>query len=162
MIYALIPKKFPIKNIAASLPKSSLLSLSKKVVVFKSKKRPKFEGKLVKIFQEYELPKYLRLEEIKEGIFEKAPGSEEIKALILDEIFEKKRIKKKRFNLAFYDFDYIQQDFIDRLGKRIEKELKEKGIKTRYVKREGDLEIVLIKKTSPPLLIYLGKTIKIE
>lgn len=166
-LYALIAKKIPTKKfipachdlLSGVSGRASVLSLSKKVIVFKSKKRPKFKGKLVKILEEYKLPKYLKLEEIKEDIFERAPAFEEVKATIVDEIFKEKRIKGKKFNLSFYDFEYIEQDFINRLGKRIEKELKEKGIKAKYVKRKGDIEIVLIKKTKPPFSIYLGKTL---
>lgn len=177
-IYALIGDRKRVKKVAASLPKNLVLSLSKRVIIFKDSHKTKNwnkKEKLVKIFREYKLPEYFKLEEIGAGIFEKPPGLEEIKALIIDGLFSyKQNIKTMSFGLSFYDFDYISASFVNRLGTEIQKELSKQGFLTKFVplskkpylssknsekiKSEG-IEIVLIKKSSPPFTIYLGKRV---
>jgi hypothetical protein len=168
--YALISNKIPIKKVAASI-----LSLSDKVAVFKCEKEPRLEGKLVKIFQEYSPPKGFKIEEITPDLYERAPGFEEIKALIIDKLFITQGKNQITFGLSFYDFEYLEPDFVNSLGKRIRDELKNHGIMAKFVPvrakpylsktqskkllKEG-LEIAVIKKSSPPLAIYLGKVIE--
>jgi len=171
MLYALISEKDLTKRKWAG----AVLSLSKKVIVFKSKKEPRISGKLVRIFQKYTPPKGFKIEEITSELYERAPGFEEIKAMILDELFAGKKENKILFGLSFYDFEYLKAEFVNALGKRIKNALKKQGLQTKFIqvqtkpylskkksqklKKEG-LEIVVIKKSSPPLSIYLGKVVK--
>ena len=104
--------------------------------------------KIIKISKEFPLPKQEKFQNLLiDSLAQKSPGKTISKEYLLDLIFDQNKDKKITFGLSVYGFP-ISKEILTRIGLSLKKELKNAGVKSRFVapQEQSALSSVVVKK----------------